>query len=308
MKRFLLACLFAPIMVSAQGDGQYRNSHRDGRGGRGGNSYNNVVGEAGSAFTIFSVSGDRFYLMINGIKQNTYPQQKIRIEYLPQVTNDIQIIFDDNQTPAISKRITFVDPLEGRAVNLVLKLERTREGRPHLEFVKMNSLEKDYRREDGEYVMRYGKDDGRGMYNADDHVNGNPNGGYVGNGGRVTTNGSGPRPSLPPVTPPPPPPPPAPTAMDPTSFADAKKTIAAAAFDDTKMSTAKVIAKDNFFTVDQISQICKLFSFEDNKLAFAKFAFNRCIEQRSYYKIATIFNFSSSKEDLNQFITDNTPH
>src|SRR5436190_2233069 len=74
--------------------------------------------EPGSALSVFSENGDRFLLIINDIRQNTFPQARVRIEGLPQVTNEVQIIFDDNRTQAIQKRITFSDPVEGKAINL----------------------------------------------------------------------------------------------------------------------------------------------------------------------------------------------
>ncbi len=259
-----------------QGGGQ-RNNYSDNRGdGRGGNGYNGYDAncEAGSALTIFSENGERFLLMINGVKQNMYADSRVRIEGLPQVTNDIQIIFDDNVTPAISKRITFVDPVEGKAVALTIKLERDRNNRPRLAFHKLSTLERDYRGERNEYIMHYGEDRGHTP--------------------RQINN-----------TPPPPPLPPAPTPMDMQTFASAKQAIKGSSFDDTRLSTAKSIANNNYFTTDQVIEICRLFSFSDSKLAFAKYAFKKTVDNNNYFKVNSVFSFDSDKQALNEYVNAN---
>ncbi len=257
-----------------QGGGQ-RNNYNDNRGdGRGGNGYGGGYDancEVGSALTIYSENGERFLLMINGVKQNMYADSRVRVEGLPQVTNDIQIIFDDNVTAAISKRITFVDPVEGKAVALTIKLERDRNNRPRLAFHKLNTLERDYRGERNEYILRYGDDRGH-----------TPR--------QIIT---------------PPPPPPAPTPMDMQTFASAKQAIKGSGFDDTRLSTAKSIANNNYFTTEQVIEICRIFSFSESKLAFAKYAFKKTVDNNNYFKVNAVFSFDSDKQALNEYVNAN---
>ncbi len=85
-------------------------------------------------------------------------------------------------------------------------------------------------------------------------------------------------------------------------FASALNTIKNEGFDDTKLSTAKQIASGNCMSVSQIADICKTFSFEDRKLNFAKFAYDRCTEPGNYFKLNNVFTFSSSVDDLNKFV------
>ncbi|MCW3122568.1 MAG: hypothetical protein JWQ38_2060 [Flavipsychrobacter sp.] len=226
--------------------------------------------ENGSALTIFSENGDQFFLIINGVKQNTYPQTRVRVEDLPQVTNDIQIIFNDNRTQAIQKKITFANPVDDKAINMVLKIERMQGGYPVLTFHKCSQLMRDYRPEQGEYVMHYGRDVVRQVNNV----------------------------------PPPPPSPPAPRAMDANTFREAKQSIAASSFESTKISTAKTILTTNYICADQVMEICRMFSFDDSKLDFAKYAYSRTVDQNNYFKVSNVFSFSSSKESLNTFISN----
>jgi hypothetical protein len=90
--------------------------------------------------------------------------------------------------------------------------------------------------------------------------------------------------------------------MSSTDFSDAKKTIVESSFDDTKLNTAKSIASANCLSADQIVQICNLFSFEESKLDFAKFAYEYCTDSKNYFKVNNVFSFSSSKDELSEFV------
>ena len=91
-------------------------------------------------------------------------------------------------------------------------------------------------------------------------------------------------------------------AMSSANFTNALNTLSKQSFDDTKLSTAKQIASSNCLTVKQIGQLASLITFEDTKLEFAKFAYDRCTDPANYFSLNNIFSFSSSVESLNQFI------
>jgi hypothetical protein len=91
-------------------------------------------------------------------------------------------------------------------------------------------------------------------------------------------------------------------SMDDASFGKAKQTIESKGFDDTKLSTAKQVAKANCLTTDQILAIMKIFGFEDSRLEFAKYAYDYCFDQNNYYTVSEGFTFDSSTEELNEYI------
>lgn len=90
--------------------------------------------------------------------------------------------------------------------------------------------------------------------------------------------------------------------MSATEFADAKKSIESKSFEESKMTMAKQIGRDRCFTVDQVKGIMSTFSFEDSKLDFAKFAYDRTYDIGNYFKVNDAFTFESSMDDLNTFI------
>ncbi len=292
-----------------------------------------------SVLSIFSENGEPFFLVLNGIKQNLAPTSKIRVEALPKYQNDVQIIFANNSMPPIRRTVNIADPIDGRAVNLTLRVTRGgRGGGARLKFHRMTECDKSYRGPRDEYVMYYGKpqqintvtettymdpitgqwitettttttDNGGfgGSYNNNGYNNGNYSSGNYNNGGYNNggyDNGYGGGRGGGGMTPPPIPQGPMP--MDSRSFGDAKQSIASGNFEDTKLSTAKTILStgNNFMSTGQIMEICQLFSFENTKVNFAKFAYSRCSDPQNYYKVGSVFTFDTNKKALNDFISN----
>jgi hypothetical protein len=93
-----------------------------------------------------------------------------------------------------------------------------------------------------------------------------------------------------------------PWPMNPSEFNDAKTSITGKSFEDSKMTLAKQIAGDRCLTVDQVKGIMGLFSFEDSKLDFAKFAYDHTYDISNYYKVNDAFTFESSIDELNEYV------
>ena len=91
-------------------------------------------------------------------------------------------------------------------------------------------------------------------------------------------------------------------SMDDASFGKAKQTIASKGFDETRLSTAKQVAKANCLTTEQIVEVMKIFGFDETRLEFAKYAYDYCFDQNNYYTVSEGFSFDSSTEELNQYI------
>lgn len=92
------------------------------------------------------------------------------------------------------------------------------------------------------------------------------------------------------------------SCMRPADYNSALATLKNQAFEDSRLKTAKQIVAVNCLNVDQIIQIAKLFSFEDNRLEFAKYAYDFCIEPRNYFKVNGIFSFSSNADELSEYV------
>jgi hypothetical protein len=91
-------------------------------------------------------------------------------------------------------------------------------------------------------------------------------------------------------------------AMSPSSFSSMKKSVESKPFSDTKMSTAKVATKNGCLSTEQVKEICKLFSMDDDKLTYAKYAYNYCVDKANYYQVSEVFSFSTTTDEFNKFL------
>ncbi len=95
---------------------------------------------------------------------------------------------------------------------------------------------------------------------------------------------------------------PMPIGMHPAAFSQMKNTINNQWFDSGKLQVAKQAVSMNSLTAAQVVELMELFSFESSKLEFAKMAYASTIDKQNYYIVNNGFWFSSSVQDLNQYI------
>lgn len=86
-------------------------------------------------------------------------------------------------------------------------------------------------------------------------------------------------------------------------FSQALESIKMESFNSTKLTLAKQILRSKkCFTVSQVKEIARLFSFDDSRLEIAKYAWDYTIDRDNYYQVADVFTFSSNKENLMKFL------
>lgn len=90
--------------------------------------------------------------------------------------------------------------------------------------------------------------------------------------------------------------------MTEITFTTAMNSIADKSFDETKLSVAKQITSSNCLTSFQIKRVAELFSFEDNKLNFAKYAYAYCFDPQNYFIVNDVFSFQNSISELQRAI------
>jgi len=90
-------------------------------------------------------------------------------------------------------------------------------------------------------------------------------------------------------------------SMGSLDFRKAKESVASTTFADSKLTMAKQISDSNCLSAEQVTALVKLFDFEDGKLAFAKYAYNRTIDKNNYFLVNDAFDFPSSINELDEF-------
>ena len=87
-------------------------------------------------------------------------------------------------------------------------------------------------------------------------------------------------------------------------FQQLKATIKKQNFSTTQMSMAQqIITSKKCFTCAQVRQMMDIFSFSENKMELARFAWDYTIDKSNYYTLADGLTFSGDKEELLHFIS-----
>jgi hypothetical protein len=90
--------------------------------------------------------------------------------------------------------------------------------------------------------------------------------------------------------------------MQQNQFQDLILQLRNSSFESDKFSIAKQAIRSNFMSADQIGGIMMEFSYESSKVDFAKFAYAYCIDQQNYYQVNSAFSYSSSIQELENFL------
>ena len=280
--------------------------------------------------TIFSEDGDKFTLILNGEVINDTPQTNLRVEDLNQPYYNAKIRFQDNTLTDVSKNNLMIADVDGIFSDVTYKIKRDKNNKTKMKLNYFSSIpvRPDFIPPSNVHVIHYGQPQpvivqqvGGVSQTTTTTQNGGVNVGVgvnlgginmgisindnMGNGAVTQTTtttstshssgtivnhdepiiGCGRR-----------------SCMTPGDFNLALTTIKNQSFEDTRLKTAKQVITANCLNVDQIILIANTFNFEDNKLDFAKYAYDFCIEPRNYFKLNGIFSFSSNVDELSDYV------
>jgi len=89
------------------------------------------------------------------------------------------------------------------------------------------------------------------------------------------------------------------------AFGDLKFTLKQTAFDKDRLRIAKQFASSNRMNSAEVAQVMEMFSFESNRLNFAKFAWHHVVDPQNYFNVNRAFSFSKSVRELDRYIAGN---
>lgn len=77
-----------------------------------------------------------------------------------------------------------------------------------------------------------------------------------------------------------------------------------ASFSEDKVNLAKQILRTNCLVIEQLLEIMEEVAFDEGQLELAKFAYDHIYDLENYYEVFSVFSFSSSSEELDEFLQD----
>jgi len=95
------------------------------------------------------------------------------------------------------------------------------------------------------------------------------------------------------------------SAMADVDYNEMLKSIKKEGVEGTKLEMAKTFFGNQQLTSTQVLGIVKIFSFENSKLNFAKYAYSHTIDKSNYFKVYDAFSFSGSKKEMSEYIKNN---
>ena len=93
-------------------------------------------------------------------------------------------------------------------------------------------------------------------------------------------------------------------AMNNNDYAQAKESLRREWFENTRLETAKRIIDQNYFTSKQVKEMVLLFTFENNRLDIAKYAYGKTVDKGNYFVMNDAFTFNSNKEKLSEYMRE----
>jgi hypothetical protein len=283
------------------------------------------------SLTVFSQNGDKFFLYLDGVKQNDEARANVRIQEVPGLYYSVKIIFADKKLSPIIKNNLFISDGEDNLVEATYRIRRDNTGKPKLNFFSIKKAGTDFKKPEGMYVYNFGKPavavDAKGDKKEMPLVSAAPSKNKKANTAILQKNDGG-NPVSPDVV--------ANKPLDkskpahsgvPTNkmaelskpkpdngkcngwpmakgdFEAAMKTINDAVKEDERLAAAEQAIASACVSVNQVTAFCSLLKSERSRLAFAKYAYKFTTDKKNYTEIIKIFSLESSIAELNMLIS-----
>jgi hypothetical protein len=270
----------------------------------------NMLFSQNSNLIFFDQEGNKFYVVLDGVKQNTESKANVKILYVNKSIYDVEIIFEDETIGEINKTIQFNPYTE-----TVFAIMKNKKGEQLIKWQSEISIEQASQDAPNQAVLYFKdqlntKDEKPSLTNSDttktltnatqpdpnSNVNLDsigiktipniPSGnvkadiylpGYEGNIG-------------------------CPVPLNANDFARIKQSISSNSTDNAKLTKAKQLISSNCLLSSQVKEIMELINIEETRLELAKFAYGHTYDISNYYQLNDVFKSDTSIDELNEFI------
>ncbi len=271
-------------------------------------------------FVFYTDNGDLFTLYLNSVKQNETAATNVKATNISGKNINVRVVFERSGVPAFNRTLSVsstdkeikIQLVKGRENVYSTKIISTtprqhsnpsngnsgNEGSTETKDDKSghsghgnNGHGNGYNNGYNNGHNNHGNNGYNNGYNNPPHNGGYPNGGAPNGGhwGNSYGPSDNPRCHMP---------------MPQNDFNSLRSQVRARYFDSSRLTVAKQACRYNCMTSDQIRDLCREFSYESNRLDFAKYAFEYCYDRYRYYIVGQAFSYSSSVDQLNRYITN----
>ncbi len=242
---------------------------------------------------IFTDEEEDFTLYLNALRQNPSPELNVKVTNLKGNYFQARIVFEDSNIEEIEK-VIFVEPNK----EVTYRIKKNNKGKLKMRYFSEVPLQNAAPRQEAQAVIIWENPanqttpeelpvDDEPVEETNTNNNQQNNNQYTdyhyimpGYGGAMGC----------------------PWPMTPQDFNMAKQSISKKSFSDDKMILSKQIIRSSCLFAAQVAELMLLFTFEDDRLELAKFAYDHTYDQGNYFKVNDSFTFSTSIDELNEYI------
>jgi hypothetical protein len=246
--------------------------------------------------TVFSESGARFFMFLNGELQNETSQSNIRIEDLNQQYYSVKIQFEDKTLPEIQKNSVMVVDRNGVFSDVTYKIKVNKNKKTRMNFFSAVPVIENFIPPSNVYVV-HGNPNNQtppivnngGVNIGGINVNINSPNSSQGNSntqGQNTNQGNQQNQNRGCV---------GRYEMSNQDFDNGIIAINKENFNDDKKKIMYQIISNNCLSTNQISVLMQRYHFDDERLELAKFALDYCVDPKNYYQLNSLLTFSKDK-------------
>lgn len=109
------------------------------------------------SINVFSEKGEKFFLYLDGKKQNETAYANVRVEELPDLYYSVKIIFENSGLGTLTKSIVYVSDGDDNMQDVTYRLRTDKSGKPRLVFHSMLSPKEKFVPKEGMYVFKYNR-------------------------------------------------------------------------------------------------------------------------------------------------------
>lgn len=218
-----------------------------------------------ASLNVFS-NGAPFYIYINNILYNTNPHTKVSIEDLPNNAYDVRIEFASSRTSFATMSRLFMYNELGDPLDVTLFAHTDRRSSPRLILYSLFPMDAPSIDLNQFSLYTFGRPQVP-VFVDQEYFYGEQ--------------------------------------MTPVEFNDFLTRLKRQSFDKDKIVFATTATSGFYFSVDQIAQAMRLFSWDEGKMEFAQLMYNRCLDQANYFSLVDMFSFLSSKDKFKDFLKSN---
>ncbi len=115
-----------------------------------------IFAQSHGSLTVFSENGDKFFLYLDGKKQNEQAYSNIRVQDLPDLYYAARIEFEEKSLAPFTKSNLYISDGEDIMMDASYRIRREKTGKPKLVFFSMKAVQQNFVPTPGMFVVKYG--------------------------------------------------------------------------------------------------------------------------------------------------------